>query len=268
MCDERWLWLAWLTVRFTRPVRGVDSWWLSDVQDAVADLAFWGREYPDHVLPAFTLGDRPALTLIEHLERLLPSDAAHLGPYLRDGVGDRRLAVWSLIDTVPIPDDFEILRSLLDVDPGAGMEAPADWTRDWLRDRLYRRWADSGVLFGFTHHSGVVLRDGAPWLEGLCRPRYPLDTPGGAGCYFDLALLVFAEAALELEVRRLKVSAALGSESPAVHEGAEKLLWALGTAVWSPVDQGRLLAQQWRRIVRRDLGIDHSLESINQGMCP
>ena len=250
--DGQWVWLAWLTLRLSVAEADKPQATFAQVQTFLADYHLWAPNYVGAQLPVLGSDATAHGTVLDVLADCLPASAQYLGPSLGDGVFDQRFGVWALVDTGVFPPDERTLRALVDVDPPSGMEAVTAWQDRWLSERIYRRWPE--VIYGFTHHSGVVAHAGLPWLETLCRPRYPISEPRGAGCYFDMALLVFGECALEAEVRRLRAARGLGLADEVPTDVADGTLRALGEVVWSPIDQGRALAALWRRVARSDLG--------------
>ena len=83
---------------------------------------------------------------------------------------DERMIVYTYLSVDPAsvePDydqseDYEILMSrLLYVDRyGEEYRYEADFTRDQMRQHLYRRWAHQGTLYGFTSYSNVTMTMG------------------------------------------------------------------------------------------------------------
>lgn len=46
---------------------------------------------------------------------------------------------------------------LLNIDlPGADLDSCTDFEKEWVRDKTYTRWAESGCLYGFNYHSGAL----------------------------------------------------------------------------------------------------------------
>jgi hypothetical protein len=233
-----WLWTAWATVEIDAA--------LSVVHRFLAENHYWAPNYPGHMLPLLHDAGNPQanVRMRDLLALAVPADAAKnesLADFFDRPVFDQRLAVFACLDCgeEPLPDG-EALRSLLDVDQPSGMEAPAEWTRAWLDRHTYRRWQEQGVLYGFTHHSGIVLHREKSWMGALCLPPEDLDGPRNRGCYFDLALLAFTEAALSV----------LAVGSPLAAEAAAHLRRVFPT----PIDQGRALLALWREVYARDLG--------------
>ena len=249
---DQWVWLAWLTLRLSVDEADGHDNALAQVQSFLSEYHVWAPSYPGAPVPVLASDDAAGGTILSILAECLPPTAQYLTASLKDGIFDQRFGVWALVDSGVFPPDDGTLRALIDIDPPSGMDAPAAWRNDWLSVRTYRRWPE--VVYGFTHHSGLVIHGGVPWIEGLCRPRFPLEGARGEGCYFDMALLVFGECALEAEVRRMRTASDLGFAQGASIEIAEGTLRALDEALWSPVDQGRALAALWRRVARSDLG--------------
>lgn len=67
----------------------------------------------------------------------------------RDGVG----SICAETEDAPLCGN---LVRFVNVDP-PGDQAPSDFEKDWLKDRIYTRWLHSGSLYGFTSHSGVMV---------------------------------------------------------------------------------------------------------------
>lgn len=255
----KWLWSAWMTleVQNADETKKQEGPRLDAVQNFLAAYRYWAPGYGGHVLPKMRLeGDSPGgeMDARQLLEWALPEEVAHLAQWFDDAVFDQRLAVWAVVRLAGSLPDGERLRSLVDIDPSTGMESPAPWAAEWLVGRVYRRWQLSGLIYGFTHHSGIVLDAGPTprnWLAGLCRPRWPADAAPSEGSYFDLALLVFAEAALR---------AAGDTREPV--EGTKREQYAqaveghLRQGLATPHDQGRDLLRCWRIVCARDLGLE------------
>ncbi len=252
--DGRALWTVWATMKFPAQI-GVAA-----IQSFLAEHHYWAPNYPDHVLPLLkevsTGADR---SVREILAQALPNAVAHLAESFEQAVFDQRLAVFGALRTDWLPQG-ERLRSLLDVDPPAGMEAPAAWTRNWLTGRVYRRWECRGVLWGFTHHSGFVLHPGHTWMEHLCRPPADPGGPRNGGAYFDLALIAFTEVALEVLARSDTLVAATENDTVSLAVAANDLLRRLRSAFPTPIDQGRELLSIWRQACRRDLDPNRTVE--------
>ena len=71
----------------------------------------------------------------------------------------------------------------LNVDPPwAPLESCSDLEREWAHERTYYRWAESGSLYGFSYHSGVLLAPGNP------KSRLSLHF---SDMYFDMVILLF-----------------------------------------------------------------------------
>lgn len=249
---DQWVWLAWLTLRLSVDEADGHDVALAQVQSFLSEYHVWAPNYSGAPLPVLTSDDADGGTVLSVLARCLPPSAQYLTASLDDAVFDQRFGVWALVECGAFPPDDGTLRALIDVDPPFGMGAPAAWQDEWLSGRTYRRWPE--VVYGFTHHSGLVIHAGVPWLEGLCRPRFPLEGSRGEGCYFDMALLVFGRCALEAEMRGARAARDLGFTRGVSTDVAEGTLRALDEALWSPADQGRALAELWRRVARSDLG--------------
>lgn len=83
---------------------------------------------------------------------------------------DERMIVYTYLSVDPASvdadydqsEDYEILMSrLLYVDRfGEGYRYESDFTRDQMRQHVYRRWAHQGTLYGFTSYSNVTLTMG------------------------------------------------------------------------------------------------------------
>lgn len=235
LSTDDWLWVAWLSLELEPSTAAPPP---LPVQDFLASYRYWTRAYPGQAESRFDDGR----TVAQVLAQSLPPAVAFLQHSFDRCVFDQRLAVFARLDCGSDLPCGESLRALLDLDPPTGMEAPGEWTAQWLQGRLYERWAGYGVLYGFTHHSGFALTSGEPrpWLDRLCHPRWPLEAPQSQGAYFDLALLVFAEAALHVVADTID------------REGSVLLNRLLGTFA-TPIDQGRALLDCWRRAYKRDL---------------
>jgi len=233
-----WLWTAWATVE-------IDAG-LSVVHRFLADNHYWAPNFPGHMLPLLHDAANPQAELCMRalLALAVPADATTnkcLAGCFDHAVFDQRLTVFACIDCgEDLLPDGEVLRALLDVDAPSGMKAPEVWTDAWLADRTYRRWQEQGVLYGFTHHSGVVVHQKKSWMRSLCVPPDDLDGPRSRGCYFDLALMVFTEAALSVLASRSSLATAA--------------LAHLRRVFPTPIDQGRALLTLWREVCARDLG--------------
>jgi hypothetical protein len=230
---------------------------LDAVQNFLAAYACWAPRYAGHALPEMrSEGDAPVggPNARQLLERALPEEVAHLAHSFDDALLDQRLAVWAMVRVAGSIPGSERLRSLIDIDPPVGMESGDQWAAEWLADRLYRRWQVSGLVYGFTHHSGIVLDAGVPprnSLAGLCRPRWPADAAPSEGAYFDMALLVFAEAALRVAAATRRIVGETQREESAAH-----VLELLRQPLATQHDQGRELLRCWRAVCERDLGLD------------
>ncbi len=252
-CATRWLWTAWATVEI-----GDSSTSLNTLQDFLASHHHWAPAYPGQTQPALRHAHDSAakpLSIRDLMREALPTEVAHLEAAFDDSVFDQRLAVFAVLRAAGKLPCGEALRSLLDVDPPAGMEAPESWTARWLDGRTYDRWANHGLIYGFTHHSGVVLYRDQTWLGSLCAPRHPVDAAPNQGCYFDLALLVFIGTALAVLMRRTPPS---GLATVPAHDHCGASVPGLGELLREPatlVDQGRDLLRVWLRVIQRDLGL-------------
>jgi len=80
---------------------------------------------------------------------------------------DERMIVYSYlsVDPATVPPDFDqseeyetLMSRFLYVDRiGDGYRYESDFTRDAMRQQVYRRWAHQGTLYGFTSYSNVTL---------------------------------------------------------------------------------------------------------------
>lgn len=251
---ERFLWSAWLTAEIESPPTDVGR---ASVQSFLATAAAWRPLFPGFT-PAELSGrddDRPA-TLATLMATCLPGELPReIAPSLDRVAFDDRLCVLAAVD-VAAPDDPESLRAWADVDPPSGSGAGSTWSRRWLSGRVYDRWSAAGTTLVFTHHSCVCFAAAAPpWLRGLFRPRDDFDGPPSTGAYFDLALLAFAEAALDAMSR----GGSLAAHSSNDREVADASLQAIRSSLVSVSDQGRAMLGVWRRAMSADLrGLDTS----------
>lgn len=251
------VWLSWLTFEVAAaaeplgPAAATEA--RASAQALLADLRHWAPAYPGHRLLRLSDDDGWTGTVADLLGRCAAGEAAEALAGLRVPVFDQRMAVVACADTGSGLPRGEALRAWVDVDPPAGMEASRDWTARWLEGRLYDRWADAGVLHGFTHHSAVALRSGAEWLPALWRPRHPLDGPRGAGCYFDMALMVLGQCALETVAGQ--TSHELPGGAVRISRAAAPLPFGAPQMVVTPVDQGRTMHALWLGRARADLGL-------------
>ena len=254
------VWLSWLTFTIASSADTASPADLArareEAQALLADLRHWAPAYPGHALLRLAEPGGWSGTMPDLLERWLPTADPPLIDSLYAPVFDQRLAVIACVDVGADLPGGEALRSWLDIDPPSGMQASKEWTSRWLEGRVYDRWSSSGVVHGFTHHSAVALHTGAAWLPGLWRPRHPVDGPRGPGCYFDMALMVLGQCALETAARQT------------AHEGGAGVVgltcdgtrppFAPPAAVTTPIDQGRAMHGMWSDVARRDLGLGGS----------
>ncbi len=253
--EGRWIWTAWITLAVSRPAGGDEantgertSLFL-ETQGFLSQHHYWAPAYPGHSPRRLRDSSGGETTLAGLLEWALPAEVRHLARSFPSALLDQRLGIWAALDTGGLDLRGESLRSLLDLDPPQGMEAPQAWTSAWLAGRTYERWRLHGIVYGFTHHSGFVLHSGQPWLERLCRPRRAEEISGSAGVYFDLALLVFSEVALDLATRSgVEISGRSNCEGC-------RALRRIQDAFPTAIDQGRDLLRIWRRVCHRDLGL-------------
>ncbi len=265
--NQSWVWTAWITFSIgTTEAQGNNTGSerpISSAQRFLTQYHYWAPPYPGSKLAVLREQGGAELQLPALFERALPPEVAHLSQSFSSAVFDQRLAVWASLDTGGIELQGESLRSLLDIDPPEGMEAPQAWGAKWLEGRTYERWKLHGIVYGFTHHSGFVLHNGQSWLERLCRPRPTNELSGSVGAYFDLALLVFSEIALELAAH-----AGITGPYPREREGCSAALRFILDAFPTPVDQGRDLLRTWRHVYRRDLGLRNSARGVDAGRDP
>lgn len=245
-----WLWSAWLTAT----VRGAepDDERLA-AQDFLAGAAAWRPLHPGFVQPRLAREDASASTTVDRLlASSLPDDVRDLVTGALDqSVIDDRLCVLVLVDR-PAPKAADALRAWLDVDPAQGMEAPQDWAQQWIEGRVYRRWAQHGTTFGFSHHAGVCFSaKPPPWMTSLFEPRSDPDAPPARGAYFDLALLAFTEAALLAISHGSALTSGRGERGAPTE--ARSTLRRLRSTFSTAADQGRALLRTWRRAIDEDL---------------
>jgi hypothetical protein len=236
----QWLWTVWVTLSLDLPADNSTP----TAQRFLSRYHLWAPNFPGDRLPLLGDPDGQQLTMRELLPLHLPDDVPWLPTNFDNAVFDQRLGVFAMLSVPRLPTG-EALRSLLDIDPATGMEAPSEWTERWLAGRLYDRWATHGVLWGFTHHSALLLHAGQDWLGSLCRPAFPPDGPRNQGAYFDLALLAFSEMAL----------AVVAAQEASAGDPPAKTTVAKGLS--TPIDQGRALLDCWRAAYRRDLSLVH-----------
>jgi hypothetical protein len=250
--DDTWVWTVWVTLGVAQDTS------IERIHEFLATYHHWARNYPGHELPKLALtspqGER-TLAMHELLAFALPDSVKGLSDHFSRAILDQRLAVFATLCCPSGLPRGEALRALLDIDSPTGMEAPDDWTSAWLASRTYNRWERSGVLYGFTHHSGVILHTSSTWLPNLCRPRESAAAPPSEGCYFDLALLSFSEAALEILARTSSGDASSTRQTRAA-DTVRMTLRRLREAFSTPIDQGRDLLRLWRCVALADLGVD------------
>lgn len=232
----------------------------TDLLDFSESFRYIGDLYEGH-------RDRRACLQVAHREQEMLS-AGRLEEFLTYLVGtnnlmpvfDQRMIVFSF---ARVEEDLppEWVYKFFNVD-SSGYDLPdKKQVKHFLKHNLYRRWQETGTLYGFTHYSGGCLavsrqpsssEFSQDWLLGQFRT-----------IYLDLALLLlFQMSTLRQLDRRL---AALDLTDRAGFEAIVADFARFTKDSWflrvSDQDQGRELFRLWRTIWEKDYQLMETLES-------
>lgn len=184
-------------------------------------------------------------------ETWLETAAARLGiPRASfDLIGERCL-IAALVHTGEAALSPERLYRIVQVDPPAMQPPPREVLAHFLEDSLYRRWKDTGLVYGFSHYSFAAVEFGSEpraWLEQVFEETYA-----------PLARLIAWHLGLLRSVDRgLRWLPPWGRKE--VIRRFHAWLRERAQPRVSEQDQGRELFRRWWDVVERDHGLEARL---------